>query len=149
MEVYRITLFGHRDFQANKKTEEQLFTLLYELSRTKPYVEIYVGRNGEFDRFAASIVKRVQKKSENQNCELILVLPYIQKDIEYYERYYNAIVIPEGVEKTHPKSAITRRNRWMVELCDLLICYVERMRGGAYAAFNYAKKLKKPIIRLE
>ncbi len=68
--------------------------------------------------------------------------------MEYYEKYYDRVMIPESIGKTHPKGAITKRNRWMIEQADLLICYVEREEGGAYAAFKYAKKLKKQIVNL-
>lgn len=50
--------------------------------------------------------------------------------------------------KPHPKGAITKRNRWMVEQADLLVCYVEQDEGGAYAALKYAKKLGKKTINL-
>ncbi len=79
---------------------------------------------------------------------LILVLPYAVKDIEHYEKYYSSIIIPECVEGTHPKGAIVKRNKWMIEESDLLICYVEHKHGGAYTAMEYAKKIGKDIINL-
>ena len=36
----------------------------------------------------------------------------------------------------------------MTEQANLVICYVERENGGAYAALKYAKKLGKEIINL-
>jgi hypothetical protein len=111
-------------------------------------VEFYIGRDGEFDVFAASLIKKFQKNTENTNTELILVLPYLKKDIEYYEKYYNAIVLPECIEKVHPKKAITRRNEWMIENCDMLICYAKHKNGGAYTVWKYAEKLHKRIINL-
>ena len=82
------------------------------------------------------------------NSEFIYVLPYPEKDMEYYEAYYDNVMIPECIGRTHPKGAITKRNRWMVEACDLFICYVEREDGGAYTAMKYAKKLEKKVINL-
>ncbi|MBQ7314820.1 MAG: hypothetical protein IJW83_02290 [Clostridia bacterium] len=111
-------------------------------------MEIYIGRNGEFDMFAASIVKRAQKAFGEERCAMTLVLPYVQKDIASYEQYYDSVLIPECIEKTHPKGAITKRNRWMVEVCDLCIGYVEHENGGAYTALKYAKKLGKKVINL-
>jgi len=144
--VYRVVLFGHRDFSGHRIVDEQLFSLLNDLIRTKPFVEIYVGRNGEFDIYAATIVKRVQNTVGNDNNELICVLPYNEKDIEFYEKYYDCVMIPECVEKAYPKGAITKRNRWMVEQADLIVCYVERESGGAYNALKYAKKLGKRVV---
>ena len=36
----------------------------------------------------------------------------------------------------------------MIEKSDLVIVYVERQSGGAYAAMRYAEKLNKQIINL-
>ena len=80
------------------------------------------------------------------NNELICVLPYPMKNMEYYEAYYDNIIILDGIKKTHPKNAIIRRNRWMTEKADLFVCYVKRKKGGAYDALKYAKKLQKNII---
>lgn len=148
MNIYKVTFFGHRDFYIDRAKEEKLFAIVRDLIQTKPYVEFFIGRNGEFDIFAASVVKRAQKAFGSENSSLTLVLPYKTKDIEYYERYYDSVMIPECVEGSHPKGAIINRNSWMVEKCDLLVCCVER-EGGAYNAMKYAKKLGKEIINLQ
>ena len=83
-DTYRIALFGHRDFCAHQILDEKLPPLLKDLIRTRLFLEIYIGRNGEFDLYAATIVKRVQKEAETNNSEMICVLPYPEKDIEYY-----------------------------------------------------------------
>ena len=62
----------------------------------------------------------------------ILTLPYTVKNIEYYADYYDEIVIPDAIGGAHPKAAITLRNRWMAEICDLVICYIEREEGWAH-----------------
>ena len=146
--TYRIALFGHRDFCPRRAVDEQVCFLLKELIRIKPFVEIYVGRNGEFDIYAATVVKRVQIAMGKENNELVCVLPYTSKDIGYYEDYYDRVIIPECIGRTHPKGAIKKRNQWMVEQADLVICYVEREKGGAHAALKYAKKVHKEIINL-
>ncbi len=146
--TYKVVLFGHRNFCGHSLLDEQLYPLLQELIRTKPFVEIYIGRNGEFDIYAATLVKKVQKAMDKTNNELICVLPYREKNMEYYEKYYDSLIIPECIEKSHPKSAITKRNRWLVEQSDLFVCYVEREEGGAYTAMKYAKLLGKEIINL-
>lgn len=61
--------------------------------RTKKYVEFYLGRNGDFDILAASVIKRLQKNYRNDNSALILVLPYPVKDYEYYEKYYDEMAV--------------------------------------------------------
>ncbi len=146
--TYRIVLFGHRYFNGHRVVDKRLTELLKDLIRVKPFVEIYMGRKGEFDLYAATVVKRVQNEMGKDNNDFICVLPYPEKDIEYYEEYYDSVVIPECIGKTHPKGAITKCNRWMVEQCDLFIGYIEREEGGAYTAMKYAKKLGKKVINL-
>ena len=146
--TYRVVLFGHRDFDGHQILDEILYPLLIKLIKEKPFVQICIGRNGEFDIYAASVIKRAQKAMGKDNNELICVLPYQQKDMELYEEYYDSVMIPEQIERTHPKNAITKRNRLMVEAADLIVCYVKREAGGAYSSVKYAEKLGKRIINL-
>ncbi len=110
-QTYRVALFGHRDFGAHKMIEDQLYLLLKDMVRSNPFLEIYIGRNGEFDIFAATIVKRLQNAVGKDNNELICVLPYPERDMEYYREYYDNVMIPECIGKACPKGSITRRNR--------------------------------------
>ena len=144
--TYRVVLFGHSDFDGHKILDKRLYPLLKELILSKSFVEIYIGRNGEFDIYAASVVKRIQNLMGKENNELICVLPYTEKNIEHYQKYYDSVVIPECVGRTHPKGAIKKRNEWMVEQADLCIFYVAREYGGAHTALKYANKLEKQII---
>ena len=65
LKPYKIVIFGHRDFSAHRKVEDLLFPLLKKLMDEKELVDVLIGRNGEFDIYAASIVKRVQKLVDN------------------------------------------------------------------------------------
>ena len=139
-------MFGHRDFNGHRQLEERLIPLLRDLIRKKKFIEIYMGRDGEFDTYAATLVKRVQKDFDNYHIiEFNLVLPYSKKDMEDFEKYYDRVDIPISA---HPKLAITKRNEWMVEQADLVICYIERESGGAHKAVQYARKLEKEVINL-
>ena len=148
MDVFTVSLFGHRELDNLTWLENNLSLVIKEIIRKKTYVTLLVGRNGEFDISAATVVKRVQKEMGKANNEFICVLPYSEKNMEYYEGYYDSVMIPECIGQTYPKAAITKRNRWMVEQADLLVCYVKREQGGAYSALKYAKKLGKEIVNL-
>ena len=148
MNIFTVSLFGHRKLDDLRHIDEKLIPILKELIRTKEYVAFLIGRNGEFDEYAASVIKRVQKELGSDNNDMTLVLPYSVADIEYYEKYYDNIIIPESVGSVHPKSAITLKNRWMIEQSNLVIVYVEQNNGGAYNALEYAKKQQKEIINL-
>ena len=140
-------MFGHRDFYGHRQLEERLIIpILRDLIRQHKFIEIYMGRDGEFDTYAATIVKRVQRDYDDYHAiEFNLVLPYPKKDMEDFEKYYDRVNIPISA---HPKLAITKRNEWMVEQADLVICYIERESGGAYKAVKYAEKLGKTVVNI-
>lgn len=146
--TYRVALFGHRDFGEHKMLDKYLLELLKDLIRSQDFLEVYIGRNGEFDVYAATVMKRAQKELGKSNNDFICVLPYPNKDAEYYEKYYDSVIIPDCLHAVHPKGAIIKRNRWMVEQADLVVCYVERKSGGAYRALRYAEMLGKQVVNL-
>ena len=148
MNLYTVSLFGHREIDDLRLLDARLAPVIKELIQGTRFVAFLIGRNGEFDEYAASIIKHVQREVGCENSDMTLVLPYTVADIEYYERYYDGIVIPESTHRAHPKSAITLKNRWMIDNSDLVIVYVERNKGGAYAAMKYAQKQNKKIINL-
>ncbi len=148
MNTYTISFFGHRVLYDLTRIDTQLFPLLKDLIQTKSYFSFLIGRQGEFDIYVASVIKRIQRESGKENNELTLVLPYAVADLPFYESYYDSIIIPECLQGAHPKSAITRKNRWMIEQSDLVIVLVDKETGGAYTALKYAKQRNKTVICL-
>ena len=148
MEVYTVCFFGHRDIYNLRLIDKKLTPIIEELIRKKSYVSFIIGRMGDFDEYAASVIKGVQRRLGKENNELMLVLPYPLARIEDYEKYYDSIIIPESIGRTHPKRAISLKNRWMIEQADLVVLYVEKTNGGAYSAMRYAQKLGKPILNI-
>ena len=148
MNVFYVSLFGHREINNLQHIDDQLVPIIKELIQTKLHVSFLIGRNGEFDEYAASLIKCVQREVGKENSDMTLVLPYAVANIEYFEKYYDSIIIPESVHGTYIKAAITLKNRWMIEQSDLVIVYVERDSGGAYMAMKYAEMLEKNIINI-
>ena len=62
--------------------------------------------------------------------------------------YYNDIIYPNELWRVHPKSAITKRNQWMIDNSDALIAYVEHEGDGAARCLHMAEKREIEIIRL-
>lgn len=149
MNIFTVSLFGHREIDNLRYLNDELTPIIKELIKTEEYVAFLIGRSGEFDEYAASVIKRVQKEVGKENNDMTLVLPYNVADIGYYEKYYDSVIVPESVYGAHPKSAITLKNRWMIEHSDLVLVFVEREKGGAYAAMKYAQKLNKRVINLK
>ena len=107
-----------------------------------------MGRNGDFDILAASVIKRLQKNYRDDNSMMILVLPYPVKDYADYEDYYDEIVIPDKLYGVHPKAAITERNRWMVTNSDVLIAYMRNKSGGTAACVRMAEQHGRTVIKI-
>lgn len=148
MKPYRIVIMGHRNFSEHQEIEKKLCSIMEKEIEEKDYLEIYIGRNGEFDVFAASVIKYIQRKKGKERIEISLILPYEEKNMIYYEDYYDSVCIPESVMQLHPKGAIRKRNEWMIAHADCLLCYVKENYGGAYQAMKYAQKINKEIINL-
>lgn len=72
----------------------------------------------------------------------------VNTDKDSYKNLYDDIIIPMELSDAHYKSAITKRNRWIIDRSDCLIAYVYRDFGGAYTTMKYAYHKKKEIINL-
>lgn len=149
MEIYRVSFIGHREVDDFLFVEDQVDSVVRELISTKEYVEFYVGRNGEFDTLVASVIKRVKREIGEYNSSLILVIPYPVADIEAYENYYDEVEYPRELHNVHFKSAIAKRNEWLVENSDMLIAYVVRDYGGAAHCLNKAIERRIKIKRVD
>ena len=145
---YTVAFFGHRRIENLDEIDAKLMPILERLITKYDYVDFLIGRSGEFDVYVASVIKRARWAYGVDNSDLILVLPYEVADIEDYWQYYDCVRIPDCLEGVHPKAAMAKRNRWMVEQADLVIVNVEREQGGAYRAERYAEKLGVPVVNL-
>ena len=152
MDIYTVSFFGHREIENAIEVERKLEVKISDLIKTKQYVEFLVGREGEFDILAASVVKRVKKQMDYGNCSLVLVLPYMKAEFRDNEKdfldYYDDVEICEQSAKAHYKSAMQIRNRAMVDRSDLVICCIQRKSGGAYKTVRYAERIGKQILYL-
>ena len=150
MDIYTVSFFGHREIENVLEVERKLEVKILELIKTKQYVEFLVGREGEFDILAASVVKRVKKQMDYGNCSLIWVLPYMKSEFRDNEKeyldYYDDVEVCERSSKAHYKSAIQIRNKEMVDRSDLVICCIQRKSGGAYKTVQYAEKQGQTVI---
>ncbi len=153
MDTFTVTFFGHRDFCEHSKYEEKLEEIIRSVLSSHTYINLLIGRNGEFDTFATSVIKRILKEREDDfyTC-LTLVLPYptaeYKNSAEYFEEYYDSIEICHSSRTSHFKSAITIRNHEMIDRSDLVIFYSKESSGGTASALKYARKQNKQVINL-
>ena len=149
---YSVCFFGHRDFDKHYLFEADITKIIENALKQNEVTEFLVGRNGEFDQFVSSVIRRVKKEKGSQGIYHVLVLPYATSEYinnqEAFEKYYDDIEICEKAASSHYKAAIQIRNKEMIDRSELVVCYVERNSGGAYYALEYARKRNKQIIIL-
>lgn len=148
METITVSLFGHRILSDPMKVEEALGEIVRELIRSRKCVEFLVGRNGDFDIVAASVIRLAKKDLDYGNTFLVLVQPYTTAGLKKLEGYYDEIEVCDESYSAHYKSAFKIRNRRMVERSDLVVCCVEHESGGAYEAMRYAEKTGVKVINI-
>ncbi len=61
MNIYTVSLFGHRSLLNPLSVEEHLEHEVYKILKNHSYVKFLIGRTGEFDLMAALTIRRVMK----------------------------------------------------------------------------------------
>ncbi len=144
----RCTFAGHSEIH-NQNLVETIKIKAKELIIEYGVNEFWVGHYGDFDHYVA---KAIRELKQEYDIELILVIPYLTKEIEEYkEEYYrnfDAVLMADIPEKTPKKLKIIKANQYMVGESDYLICYVKNSWGGATKTLEYAKQKKKNIYNL-
>ncbi|MBR2867917.1 MAG: hypothetical protein IKB88_02470 [Clostridia bacterium] len=149
-EKLTVSLFGHRFIDEHNAVEGKLYELLrIVMQNGNREIEFLLGRNGDFDLMAASVIRKLKKETGNENAFLTLVLPYetaeLRNNTESFESYYDSIEI---CDSQNFKFAIVARNRDMIDRSDMVVVYVKNESGGAFQALKYAEKNQKRIINL-
>lgn len=98
----------------------------------------HVGDNGRFDAQVRSVLSELGLRYG-------VVLAYLPKG---GGADFDDTMFPEGLELVHPRYAIERRNRWMLERSDYVVTYVHHSWGGAAKFAALAERQGKRIIRL-
>ena len=136
---------GHRYDWQNVGVEEKLEDILCGLIE-KGYTTFYDGGKGYFDTITANAVISLKIKYPQIKIYKILSCYYPNKDKGELSPYYDGSILPD-IESYHPKLRITKRNEWIVDNCDVLVCHiVETYKSGAYNTLKYAHKVNKPIV---
>lgn len=111
----------------------------------------FTGGMGQTDDKFSSIVRSLKKTYPH--IRLVLIKPYFSNELNtnkyYYSYTYDDIVIPEELAGCHFKSAITKRNKWMIDHSDFVIDCTYRDFGGAVDAITYAHRCNKTIFKIK
>ena len=136
------TFFGHRDCTELDKNR------VYEAieKAINEDVDVFlVGHQGRFDRMVYACLKQLRISYPQIQVGVVFSRLPEKKD-ENWET--GDTIFPEAVENGPPKFAIHRRNRWMLQQADAVVCYVRVPWGGAYKFAALAYKKGKQVINL-
>ena len=135
------TFFGHKN--TSDSVKPKLYEVLTDLILNHQADLFYVGNQGRFDSIVRNTLKELKEKFPH--IRFYVVLAYMPKDnlLDDFETIY-----PEGLEKTPPKYAIDKRNRWLVEKADTVITCVNLPFGGASKFKELAEKKNKRVINI-
>ena len=136
------TFFGHRDLHIDIRSD--LERIITDLIEKKNVDRFYVGNQGMFDAAVRGVLKRLKNKYPKIN--YFVVLAYMP--VSDINGNYEDTIYPEIFEKTPPKFAIPKRNRWMIEQSDFVVTYVTCDIGGAANSKRIAEKLNKIVINI-
>lgn len=134
------TFFGHREYFG---LDSQVLLRAIEDQIHKGVDTFYVGNQGQFDSAVYSCLKQLRKK--HPHIRVCVVLAYLPTEKNEYDDMTDTMY-PEI--EGHPKFAIERRNRWMIDHSDFLLCYINHTWGGAYKFAKLAKRRGKTVINL-
>lgn len=146
MKTEKIVAFaGHRYGYDHIEIKPELEMTIENLIN-KGYKTFYCGGKGAFDALSASIVYSMKKKYDG--VKMYLILSSYHHDSERWQLadIYDGSIYPE-LEECYYKARITKRNEWIVDNCDVLVCHIiTTQQSGAYQMLKYARKKNKPII---
>lgn len=112
----------------------------------------YCGMATGFDIEAAEIVMRYKK---NYDIKLCACIPceeqskyYSSRDKRRYEQILSVCDEKIVFSSKYVAGCMQERDRFLVDNCDVLICFLRKNKGGTYYTVKYAKSLDKKIIEL-
>ena len=151
MKIYRIAIIGDQELPSEleeiRAIQEKFKKIWKVLRERKEFIEVYIGREGDFDLIMAATVGDLQVRYGRQNNRLSLVLPCPIEDFSHVRIHYDETIISYD-EKTPLEDAIERQNRRMVDMADLLVSYVLQESGTAYESMKYAQSKGMKIVNL-
>lgn len=141
------TFFGHRD--CPNSIREKLIKEIERLICDQQVDTFYVGTQGGFDHMAYSALKKL--RNMYSNIKVYRVLAYMPQNDAVSKDNGDGedTILPEGIERVHPRYAIVWRNNWMIDRSEYIIAYITHPTGGAYHVVERAKKKDRTVIMIE
>lgn len=142
--------FGHRDTPYSERIEQKVEETVRNLI-AQGVNEFWVCNEGNFDWISRLVMKKIKEEFMNRIyvCYISAYNPnkFSKMRRKWLEERYE-LIYPDEVADGHPKYAIERRNRYIADNVDYVICFVKYKTGGAYKAVQYAAEKGKKVINI-
>ncbi len=139
----KVCFIGHREYLPMDINEKLYSAVQKEINLGCKFFTM--GTHGKFDLTSLRVCKKLRQVYKDIKIEVVITslrqIDFAYKDVE---------TIMYDIEDAYFKQKITLSNKYMIDNCDTLICYVipNEYRSGAKAAMNYAKRKGLKIINL-
>lgn len=159
--MYRVSFTGYREsklpFFGNDDPlladlKNRLSEVIRELIRDGAE-EFYSGMALGVDTYAAEAV--LLAKEQFSGIRLIAVIPCADQDklwnAAQRQRYREILAQCDRtitISASYDKGCMQKRNRALVELCDILVAVYDGKPGGTQYTIDYARKIGRKIIEL-
>ena len=111
----------------------------------------YCGMAKGFDLFAAEVALRFS----GEGAKLVACIPYEGQSSSFSpsdrERYDNILGYCSEIivfSKEYNRYCMHSRDRFMVDCCGTVVCYLRKLKGGTHYTVNYARARGRHIIGL-
>lgn len=159
--MYKVSFTGYRESKLPfygeddpflSEFKKRLSNLILELIGNGAY-EFYSGMALGVDTYAAEAV--LKAKEQFPEISLIAIVPCPDQDklwnVAQKKRYRDILRQCDRIITTSPqydKGCMHKRNRALVDLCDILVAVYDGKPGGTRYTIEYARKIGRKIIEL-
>lgn len=147
-------------FTGHRKIPKTEISILYKhlqaaikFSIQQGVTDFYAGGALGFDTLAAQAVLKARRF--HPQIRLILALPCRNQDVRWKEadRLLYASIMQRADEVIYLSERYTRgclfeRNRYLIDHCDICICYCKSGEGGTAYTVHYAERKGIPVLNL-
>ncbi len=145
---------GHSEIAEDKEeVYNNLMSVLQSLAEEYDRLTFLCGIYGDFDAMCTKAVTELKSTFESKKeIKLYVYIPYHEKaksitDVPLYS-HIDGSCLPDIPESTPKKIRILKTNEHMVNISDILICYVRYSFGGAVKTLKYAERKNIRIINI-
>ena len=142
--------FGHRNTVVTSELEENIKRIVRDLI-ARGINEFWCCEQGNFDWICRLVMFDLKKEFRFiRVCCVCAYNPqkYSQIRQESLSKMYDELTYTAEIADGPPRFAISRRNRYIAENADVVLCHLTHRSGGAYKAIKAAKNSGAEIIKI-